>query len=85
MVECSYVISSPSAQIAKINGKYLRFRKAIGAGAGMNWREARAAAMPNHSKIFLTRPYLNRKDYNLKFEVNTVKPYNANMLKINVV
>ena len=27
---------------------------------------------------------LKPSDYNLKFEVNTVKPYNNNMLKINV-
>ena len=30
------------------------------------------------------KPYLKPEDYYLKFEVNTVKPYTFNMLKINV-
>ena len=40
--------------------------------------------MPVHSKNIPDAAILKPEDYNLKFEVNTVKPYSSNLLKINV-
>lgn len=81
----SYVVTNPGASDpAKINGNYIRFRKAIG---GWSWNEVAggpATAMPNHSKNIPDAAIIKPEDYNLKFEVNTMKPYNNNVLKINV-
>lgn len=81
----SYVVTSPGAgDPPKINGNYLRFNKAIG---GWSWNELAggpATAMPVHSKNVPDAAILKPEDYNLKFEVNTMKPYTSNMLKINV-
>ncbi len=81
----SYVITSPgAADPQKINGNYLRFNKAIGAWSWNELAGGPASAMPVHSKNIPDAAILKPEDYNLKFEVNTMKPYNANMLKINV-
>lgn len=81
----SYVVTAPGAgDPPKINGNYIRFNKAIG---GWSWNEVAggpATAMPLQSKNIPDAAILKPDDYNLKFEVNTLKPYNANMLKINV-
>jgi hypothetical protein len=81
----NYVISNPGpGDPPKISGNYLRFKKSI---AAWSWNELAggpASAMPLHSKKVPDDAILKPADYNLKFEVNTVKPYNANMLKINV-
>jgi len=81
----SYVVTAPGASDPpKINGNYIRFNKAIG---GWSWNEVAggpASAMPLQSKNIPDAAILKPEDYNLKFEVNTLKPYNANMLKINV-
>jgi hypothetical protein len=81
----SYVVTDPAAgDPSKINGNYIRFNKAIG---GWSWNEVAggaADAMPVHSKNIPDGALLSPEDYNLKFEVNTLKPYNSNMLKINV-
>ena len=81
----SYVVTAPGAgDPPKINGNYIRFNKAIG---GWSWNEVAggpATAMPLQSKNVPDAAISKPEDYNLKFEVNTVKPYNANMLKINV-
>jgi hypothetical protein len=81
----SYVVTDPAAgDPPKISGNYIRFNKAI---AGWSWNEVaggQADAMPVHSKNIPDGALLKPEDYNLKFEVNTMKPYSANMLKINV-
>ncbi|RZK47575.1 MAG: hypothetical protein EOO94_00295 [Pedobacter sp.] len=81
----SYVVTDPAAgDPPKISGNYIRFNKAIG---GWSWNEVAggpAANMPVHSKNIPDGALLKPEDYNLKFEVNTMKPYSANMLKINV-
>ncbi|MFT3935429.1 MAG: glycan-binding surface protein [Chitinophagaceae bacterium] len=43
-----------------------------------------ASAMGDISKNIPDDAILKPSDYNLKFELNTMKPYNANALKINV-
>ena len=83
----AYVVTP--AQVAagdpvSINGNYIRFKKPIGA---WSWNEVAggpASAMGDISKSVPDAAILKPEDYNLKFEVNTIKPYNNNMLKINV-
>lgn len=81
----SYVVSNPGAgDPPKISGNYLRFKKAIGAWSWNELAGGPATAMPLHSKNIPNAAILKPEDYFLKFEVNTMKPYNSNMLKINV-
>jgi hypothetical protein len=76
----SYVVSNPGANDPpKINGNYIRFKKAIGAWSWNELAGGPASAMPVHSKNIPDAAILKPEDYNLKFEVNTVKPYNSNM------
>ena len=81
----SYVVSNPGpGDPPAINGNYIRVNKAIG---GWNWMEV-AGGPPNAmgpiSKNIPDEAILKPEEYNLKFEVNTIKPYNNNMIKINV-
>lgn len=81
----SYVVSNPGpGDPPKINGNYLRFKKAIGAWSWNELAGGPASAMPVHSKNVPDAAILKPEDYYLKFEVNTMKPYASNMLKINV-
>ena len=69
---------------SSINGNYIRFKKPIGA---WSWNEVAggpASAMGAISKNIPDEAILKPSDYNLKFEVNTVKPYSSNVLKINM-
>ena len=81
----SYVVSSPGAgDPPKISGNYIRFKKAV---SSWSWHELAggpASAMPNHSKNIPDAAILKPEDYYLKFEVNTLKPYTGNVVKINV-
>ena len=80
-----YVVSDPGPDDPpKISGNYIRFTKQVGA---WSWNEVAggpATSMPTHSKNIPDEAILNPDAYNLKFEVNTLKPYNGNVLKINV-
>jgi len=81
----SYVVSNPGpSDPPKISGNYLRFKKAIGAWSWNELAGGPASAMPVHSRNIPDDAILKPADYNLKFEVNTVKPYSANQFKINV-
>ena len=81
----SFVVETPGPDDPPaINGNYIRVNKAIG---GWNWMEVAGgppAAMGSISKNIPDEAILKPEDYNLKFEVNTLKPYNNNMIKINV-
>lgn len=81
----SYVVTNPGpGDPPAINGNYIRVNKMIG---GWVWTEVAggpASAMGPISKNIPDEAILKPVDYNLKFEVNTMKPYNANVLKINV-
>lgn len=68
----------------KISGNYIRFQKMLGAWQWTEVAGGPASAMPVHSKNIPDAAILKPEDYNLKFEVNTMKPYNNNMIKINV-
>ncbi|MEO6723046.1 MAG: glycan-binding surface protein [Ferruginibacter sp.] len=81
----SYVVSNPGpGDPPKINGNYIRIKKLIG---GWVWTEVAggpADAMGPISKNIPDEAILKPSDYNLKFEVNTLKPYNHNLIKLNV-
>ena len=81
----SYVVNAPgTTDVPSINGNYIRVKKAIG---GWSWNEVAggpASAMGSISKNIPDEAILKPALYYLKFEVNTIKPYNNNVLKINV-
>ena len=67
-----------------INGNYIRVKKPIGSWAWTEVAGGPADAMGAISKNIPDEAILKPSDYNLKFELNTMKPYNNNVLKINV-
>jgi hypothetical protein len=79
-----FVVSNPaSGDPEKINGNYIRVNKFL---ASWSWNEiadGTASSMPIHSKRIPDDAILNPDKYYLKFEVNTRKPYNNGMIRIN--
>jgi len=81
----SYVVSNPGpADPPKISGNYIRFKNQVGSWSWSELAGGPATAMPVHSKNIPDAAILKPEDYYLKFEVNTIKPYNGNVVKINV-
>ena len=81
----SYVVSNPGpGDPPKISGNYIRFKKQIGSWSWNELAGGPASAMPVHSKNIPDAAILKPEDYYLKFEVNTIKPYNGNLVKINL-
>ena len=81
----SYVVSNPGpGDPPKISGNYIRFKKQIGSWSWNELAGGPASAMPLHSKNIPDAAILKPEDYYLKFEVNTIKPYNGNLVKINL-
>ena len=81
----SYVVSNPGPNDPpKISGNYIRFRNQIGSWSWNELAGGPATAMPVHSKNIPDAAILKPEDYYFKFEVNTVKPYNANVVKFNL-
>ncbi|WP_346238843.1 glycan-binding surface protein [Niabella insulamsoli] len=81
----SLVISNPAAgQPPLINGNYIYLKKEVAAWSWTELAGGPASSMPIHSKRIPDDAILKPQDYNLKFEVNTLKPYNGNAVKINV-
>ena len=82
-----YLVTNPSANgPAKINGNYYRFTKLVKAWV---WEKPEvaggpASSMPVHTKNIPDAAIIKPEDYNLKFEINTLKPYSANRIIINV-
>lgn len=85
----TYVITNPDpakGDPAKISGNYYRFTKQVKAwvwdapevGGGP------ASSMPNHAKNIPDDAILNPANYNVKFEINTLKPYSKNRIIFNV-
>lgn len=81
----SFVVTTPATgQPPRINGNYIYFKKDV---ASWSWTELAggpASSMPNHSKRIPDEAVLKPQDYELKFEVNCLKPYNGNAIKLNV-
>lgn len=84
-----YLVTAPNpsnGDPVKISGNYYRFNKKVGAWV---WDEPEVAggpatAMPVHSKNIPDDAILNPANYNVKFEVNTLKPYNKSRIILNV-
>lgn len=83
----TYLVTNPAAGgPAKINGNYYRFTKQV---KGWVWEAPEVAggpatSMPVHSKNIPDEAILKPENYNLKFEVNTLKPYTSNRIVLNV-
>jgi hypothetical protein len=80
----SYVVSNPApTDPPKINGSYIRINKILGSWSWNELAGGPASSMPNHCKNIPDEAILKPSDYNLKFEINTLKPYNACIIRIN--
>ena len=83
----TYLVTSPGAgDPPKISGNYYRQRKQVKAWV---WDSPEIAggpanSMATHSKNVPDAAILKPDEYNLKFEINTVKPYVSNRIGINV-
>ena len=83
----TYLVTSPaSGDPIKISGNYYRFKKAVKA---WTWDSPEVAggpdnSMPTHSKNIPDDAIQNPANYYVKFEINTVKPYNKNRIILNV-
>lgn len=83
----AYLITNPGAgNPAKISGNYYHVKKFV---KNYTWDAPEVAggpatSMPNHSKNIPDAAILKPEDYYLKFEINTLKPYNSNQIRINV-
>ncbi len=81
----SYVVSNPGPNDPpKINGNYIRVSKQLGEWSWNEIAGGPASAMPIQSKNIPDAAILKPSDYNLKFEANTLKPYNNSIIRINV-
>ncbi|CAL1517167.1 glycan-binding surface protein [Chitinophaga sp. MM2321] len=80
-----FVVSNPGPEDpATINGNYIRVKDAI---SGWQWKEVvggPADAMGAISKNIPDEAILKPENFNLKFELNTKKPFNANVIKLCV-
>ncbi|HET9826463.1 MAG TPA: glycan-binding surface protein [Chitinophagaceae bacterium] len=66
-----------------INGNYIRITKNIGSWAWTEWIGGREDALATSHNL-PDDAVLNPDKYYLKFEINTFKPYNGNMIKIMI-
>lgn len=82
--EAALVVTNPGqGDPPKISGNYIRVNKFLSAWSWNEIADGPADAMPNHSKNIPDDAILNPQNYYLKFEVNTLKPYNNGMIRIN--
>jgi hypothetical protein len=83
----TYLVTNPGPNDPpKISGNYYRFKKQVKAWV---WDAPEVAggpanSMQTHSKKIPDAAILKPEDYNLKFEINTLKPYSSNRIVINV-
>jgi hypothetical protein len=66
-----------------INGNFTRITKSIGGWAWTEWIGGREDALATSHNL-PDDAVLNPDKYYLKFEINTLKPYNGNMIKIMI-
>jgi len=80
----SLVVTNPGpGDPPKINGNYFRIKGQI---SGWSWNELAdgdASSMPSYSKNIPDDAILHPEKYYLKFEVNTMKPYDNSTIIIN--
>lgn len=83
----TYLVTNVTADDPpKISGNYYRMKKEVKA---WTWDSPEVAggpanSMPDHANNVPDLAILKPSDFNLKFEVNTVKPYNSNRVMFNV-
>ncbi|MET3881091.1 IPT/TIG domain-containing protein [Chitinophaga sp. OAE865] len=78
----SFVVSNPGPEDpTAINGNYIRVKQPIGNWGWVELAGGPADAMGPISKNIPDEAILKPENYNLKFELNTKKPYNNNALK----
>lgn len=82
----TYLVTAPGPNDPpKISGNYYRFKKQVRAWTWDAPEVAGGDAGSNpQSKNIPDAAIIKPEDYNLKFEINTLKPYNSNTIKINV-
>lgn len=81
-----YVVNADSITLGNppaINGNYIRITKSVEAWEWVEVAGGPANAMGDISKNFPDDAILNPEDYYLKFEINTIKPYNNNLIRMN--
>jgi hypothetical protein len=82
--EANLVVTNPGpGDPPKINGNYIRVNKMLSAWSYNEIADGPADAMPSYSKIIPDDAILHPDKYYLKFEVNTLKPYDNSMIRIN--
>jgi len=81
----AYVVNSPGTpDVPSINGNYIRVTKKFGSWSWNEFAGGPASAMGDISKNIPDEAILKPALYNLKFEVNTIKPYNNSIILLNV-
>jgi hypothetical protein len=66
-----------------INGNFTRITKSIGAWSWTEWIGGKEDALATSHNL-PDEAVLSPEKYNLKFEINTLKPYNGNRIKIMI-
>lgn len=66
-----------------ISGNFTRIKQSIGSWGWTEWIGGREDALAT-SKNLPDEAVLSPEKYNLKFEINTLKPYNGNRIKIMI-
>jgi hypothetical protein len=80
----SLVVTDPGpGDPPKINGNYFRIKAHIGSWGWNELADGTASSMPSYSKKIPDDAILHPEKYYLKFEINTMKPYNNSMITIN--
>jgi hypothetical protein len=85
----AYLVTTPNSangDPTKISGNYYRFKKQV---KSYVWDAPEvaggpASSMPVHAKNIPDDAIQNPAGYNVKFEINTLKPYNSNSIRLNV-
>ncbi|MDI3521166.1 MAG: hypothetical protein PWR04_1154 [Anaerophaga sp.] len=80
----SFVVTDPGeGDPPAINGNYIRVNQSISSWGWVEVVGGPASAMGDISKNIPDEAILNPGLYNFKFEINTMKPYDNNMIKLN--
>jgi hypothetical protein len=85
----TYLVKTPDptkGDPVQISGNYYRYKKAVKEWV---WDAPEVAggpanSMPDHVKSIPDDAILNPANYNVKFEINTLKPYNSNRISFNI-
>ncbi len=80
-----YVVTAPGATDPEaINGNYIRVKKPIGAWEWTPFVEGSANDFGALAKAIPDDAILHPADYNFKFELNTYKPFDKNIIKFQI-